>query len=439
MHVKEIEIGRSPLRREFARVTARIAIESKNKVLSYWFDISADLSSALSDSGKAWAVIMLPLACYFGERLVVHRPLDRVLHDNLLGLRRVWSAWYPELEPIPIEAHTIIGADRREVPTDPSKRTISCFSGGIDSLFTFFRHQDQVLGDGTAPIDDFLSIGGFNSSMDDFDQMHRELESFATRVGRRLIPVLTNIRYGDHAIDTPYSTGHWEERLAHGAFLAGIVHMLGGRYKELIIPASSPYGRLQPWGSHPMCDPLLSSSDLRVVHDGASFNRTVRTEIVARDDEALAILLVCERNDRRSGNCSRCQKCLRTMAMLDCLGAKDRAKTFDWSGYSMARLSHVWLRSWNEQLYFVDIAERAQRDGRHDLAAAARASLAFSRRKRAILDLIDSNPVSRTAWKGVRAARQAVRSLGATAISWAVAQMSNAHVFHAFDAIPSLA
>jgi hypothetical protein len=96
------------------------------------------------------------------------------------------------------------------------------------------------------------------------------------------------------------------------------------------------------------------------------------------------------------------------MAMLDLLGAKDRATTFDWSSYSMAQLGHVWLPSWNEQLYFVDIAQRAERDGRSDMAAAARASLVFSRRKRAILDLIHSNPVSRTAWKGVRAARLAL-------------------------------
>ena len=307
MHLEHVEVGLSPLRSDFVRVSARIAVASMHQVLSYWFDLPADLRPALSDSGNAWAVLMLPLACYFGETLVIKRPVDRVLHDNLLGLRNVWSAWYPNVKPVAIDAHTIVGADRREVPIDTSKRTISSFSGGVDSLFTFFRHQDRVLGDGTALIDDFLSVGGFNTPMDDFDWMRGELEPFATRAGRRFVPVLTNIRYGDHPIDTPYSIGHWQERLAHGAFLAGIVHMLGPRYKEFIIPASSPYGREHPWGSHPMCDALLSSSDLRIVHDGASFNRVVRTGIVARNDDALAILLVCARNGCRLGNCSSCQ------------------------------------------------------------------------------------------------------------------------------------
>jgi hypothetical protein len=408
MHLKDVEVGRSPLRTNFVRVTARIAVESKGQVLSYWFDVPDDLSPAISDTGNAWAVLMLPLACYFGETLVIDRPLDRVLRDNLLGLRSVWSSWYPELKSVAIEADTVVGVDRREVPIDPSKRTISRFSGGIDSLFTFFRHQDHVLGDGTGLIDDFLSIGGFNGPMDDFDQMRAELERFAALVGRRLVPVLTNIRYGDHAIETPYSIGRWLERLAHGAFLAGIVHMLGRSYNEFVIPATAAYERLHPWGSHPMCDPLLSASDLRIVHDGASFNRIERTNFVVRHDEALTILLVCERNDRRLGNCSRCQKCLRTMCTLDLLGFRDRSKTFDWSNYSMKQLSRVWLSSENEQSYFSHISEWADRLGRPELVAAARASLAFSRRKRTILDLIDSNPVSRAAWRAVRTVRHAL-------------------------------
>jgi hypothetical protein len=409
MRLKDLEIGRSPLRSDFMRVTARIELESKALVLSYWFDVPDDLSPALPESGNPWAVLMLPLACYFGETLVIDRPLDRVLHDNLLGLRSVWSAWYPEIKPVAIEAHTLVGVDRREAAIDRSKKSIGSFSGGVDSLFTFFRHKDRVLGDGTAVIDDLLCVGGFNTPMDDFDQMRSDLEPFATRFGRRLVPILTNIRYGGHAIETPYSIGHWEERLAHGAFLAGIVHLLG-RHKEFIIPATAVYDGLYPWGSHPMCDPLLSSSNLRVVHDGASFNRVERTEFITVQDGALSILQVCARNDRRQGNCSRCQKCLRTMSTLDLLGMRERSTTFDWSDYSMERLSRVWLPSENEQRYFMDIAQRAERDGRSDLAAATRASLVFSRRKRAILDLIHSNPVSRTAWNGVRAARQTLKS-----------------------------
>ena len=405
MRLKHIGMGQSPLRSDFTRVSADIAVESKGQVLSYWFDLPSDLSTAVSDTGNAWAVLMLPIACYYGETLVVDRPLDRVLRDNLIGLSRLWSNWYPELKPVAIEAHTLVGVDRREVVIDPSKKAISSFSGGIDSLFSFFRHKDQVLGDGTALVDDLLCVAGFNTSMDDVEKMRVELDPFAQRFGRRLVLVVTNARYGRNPIETPYSVGSWMERLAHAAFLAAIVHLLGRRYKEFIIPATATYRRMYPrWGSHPLSDPLLSSSDLRVIHDGASFTRVERTELVARHDDALALLHVCSK-ERWQGNCSRCPKCVRTMATLDLHGAKERARTFDWSNYSMERLSHLWLPKHNEQFYFADIAERADRKGRPDLAAALRAAVAYSRRKRAVLNLIDSNPLSRTAWQRVRTVR----------------------------------
>jgi hypothetical protein len=405
MHLKDMKIGQSPLRSDFARVSAEIAVESKGQTLSYWFDIPSDLRSAISDTGNAWAVLMLPIACYYGETIIVDRPLDRVLYDNLIGLSSLWSNWYAEIKPVAIEAHTIVGVDRREVAIDPLKKAICSFSGGIDSLFSFFRHKDQVLGDGTAVIDDLLTVAGFNTSMDDFERMRVELDSFATRFRRRLVPIVTNVRYGRNPIETPYSIALWMERLAHATFLAAIVHLLGRRYKEFIIPATATYRRLYPrWGSHPLSDPLLSSTDLRVVHDGASFTRVERTELAARHDDALALLHVCSK-ERWQGNCSRCPKCVRTMATLDLHGARERARTFDWSNYSMERLSHLWLPKVNEEFYFADIAERADREGRHDLSAALRAAIAHSRRKRAILNLINSNPISRTAWQGVRTVR----------------------------------
>lgn len=402
MRLKDVEIGCSPLRNDFTRITARIEVESRGAVLSYWFDIPADLRQSVSDSGNPWAVLMLPLACYFGEALVIDRPLDRVLHDNLLGLRSIWSSWYPEIRPIAIEAHALVGVDRRGVLADPAKRTISCFSGGVDSMFTFFRHNDRILGDGAATIDDLLAISGFNTPMDDFDRLREKLEPFAQRFNRRLVPILTNIRYGSHAVETPYSVGYWQERLAHGAFLAGIVHLLGRRYREFLIPASPSYYRLIPWGSHPMCDPLMSAADLRVVHDGASFNRIVRTEVIARHDEALAVLQVCARNGHGQGNCSHCCKCLRTMIILDLLGAKYRATTFDWSIYSTALLRRIWLAHRNEQHHFLDIAALADREKRTDLADAVRASVAFSRRRAVLKKAVNGNPILRTMWKVAR-------------------------------------
>jgi hypothetical protein len=151
-----------------------------------------------------------------------------------------------------------------------------------------------------------------------------------------------------------------------------------------------------------MCDRLLSAADLRVVHDGASFNRIVRTEAIARHDEALTVLQVCSRNGHGQGNCGHCSKCLRTMILLDLLGAKGRAATFDWSTYSTALLRRIWLPHQNEQFHFLDIAALADHERRAEVAAAVRESAAFSRRRAAIQKLVKGNSILRTAWKSAR-------------------------------------
>ncbi len=320
MRLIETQVGPSPYSNEFCRLEARIEVESRDKALHYWFDLPAAVQSGLSDGGNPWAVLMLPLACFFDEPLRIDRPLDRLLHDNLKGLQRIWSTWYPEIHFVDIEASAIITEDRRLARIDPSKKTISCFSGGIDSMFSYFRHKDQALGDGRSTIDDLMCVAGFNTSIDDFDDMRRQLGAIADKFGNLLVPIRTNLRYGDHAFDTPYSIGPWMEHLSHGAFLAALVHMMGERYKEFIIPGTNDYGYLKSWGSHPLTDPLLAASDLLISHDGASFTRTERTERVAQSAAALDVLYVCWQ-DRDVGNCSRCEKCLRTMATLDILGA----------------------------------------------------------------------------------------------------------------------
>lgn len=399
----------SPRDPRFMRVGAKIEVETTGALLDYWFDLPADLEDELADDENGWAVLMLPLACYFKEPLHLEGPVDRLLLDNLKGVQQIWCAWYKELAEVPIHAAKVRDADRIAIVAETEKRTISCFSGGIDSFFTLIRHDTEALGDGTTTIDDLLSVAGFNSQMDDFDQMWADLGPAAERFGRRLIPVLTNVRYGAQPTATCYSVEKYMVGYAHMAILAGIVHLLGKRYREFLIPASHHYANLMPYGSHPLTDHLLSSARLSVVHDGASFTRIERTEVIAQSDEALKVLHVCFQ-DFGEGNCSQCQKCVRTMAALDILGAKARALSFDWTNYGPETIAKIWLSNPSDRIHYVDIALAAERLGRPEIVAAAYAAVAASKRKYEILQTINAIPVVRPLWNASRGAR---RRLGA--------------------------
>lgn len=394
----------SPDHPGFFRVDLRIEVETRQAELAYWFDFPADLETDLGDTANGCAILMLPLACYFGEVLELDQPVDRVLLDNLRGIQQVWAAWYPELEVAPIRAPTVESTRTARTPGDAT-RTLSSFSGGIDSFFTLLRHDKAPEGDGHFVINDLLCVAGFNTPIDDLDPMRAALEPIAHVFERRLIPVATNVRYGAQSIETPYSIDRLMIGFAHACVLAAIPHLLDRRYREYIIPASHHFANLMPYGSHPLTDPLLSSSGLAVVHDGASFTRIERTERVAQSDAALTVLHVCWQN-YETGNCSRCQKCVRTMAALDLMGARARATSFDWSNYSLDSVSHMWCNNPSDTVHYVDIAEAAINRGRIDLAEAAWASVRFSRRKQAILRFINSTLISRKAWQTVRRMRQ---------------------------------
>lgn len=347
---------------------------------------------------NALALLMLPIAFSYGEDARLVEPVDQLLLENLKGVQQIWHGWYPVFEPV-----RILAPAAAPQPSRPSKRTLTSFSGGIDGFFSLLRHRDTVT--------DLVSIAGFNTPMDDLANMRADLGPIARKFNTRHVPIVTNIRYGNHP-PTPYSIEELMVGLAHGCFLAAIAHLMEAHFDTYIIPATHSFSHLSPFGSHPLTDPLYSSSALRIVHDGAAFDRVERTRVVAGSNDALSVLHVCWQ-DFRTGNCSKCEKCLRTMATLDLLGARDRASTFDWSEYPLERLARAWLPNESQRHFFTEIASQARAEGRLDLSRAVEAAASASRRKarfrqaisatwRTLLRAIKSNRITGGVWNGLR-------------------------------------
>ena len=411
MHLIDVRVTESGVYPDFRRVEARIALQSTGRVFSFGFDFPADLEPDLTDNGNAWVLLMLPLASYYGEDIQIDRPVDGLFLENLLGVQRLWKSWYPELHVVDIKPAAILP----RAASDRPGKVIACFSGGVDSLFTFNRHRDRLLGNGHGLIDELLCIGGLMTSMADIGTLRQDFERVAGETGHRLIPIVMDFRYGAKDGPNPYTVGfgEWWEKLTHGVAIATPVHLFDKRYKELLIPASIDISTIAPWGSHPLSDPLLSSSGLSIVHDGIIFSRFERTAAIAKIEDALQILHVCGQ-DRRLGNCSRCEKCLRTMTSLDLLGARARAKTFDWSDFSLRTISRIWLgenayRAESKAIEWDIIQREASALGRQDVVEAIASMLRYSRAKRRTLWIVKSNPLSATAWAVIRSLRDALR------------------------------
>jgi hypothetical protein len=374
--------------------------------LDFWVDLPADLAPATLPVSAA-LLVMFPLACHFREDVDLEDPVDAVLLENLQGVQRIWRSWYAGLGPVRINAPAATSH-----AVSAGTQTVASFSGGVDSFFTLLRRHHEIT--------HLMSIAGFNTPMDDFGSMREHLAPIAARFAKQHVPVLTNIRYGGQG-PTPYSIADLMIGYAHGCLLAAITHMMEEHFATYIIPASHQYAHLMPYGSHPLTDPLFSSAKLRVVHDGAAFDRVERTAAVTHSSHALSVLHVCWQDFRR-GNCSECQKCLRTMATLDLLGARERAVSFDWSAYSLERLGSTWLPADSDRAFFGEIADAARARGRMDLVKAIETAIARSRRRARQLEalgvarkafdrVIKSNALTRRFWTATRPIRAGLRNV----------------------------
>lgn len=367
--IEEVTISQSPRRSQWARLNARVSYGVGGPgPEDLWFEVPAEAGDALLPRGDAFVVAMAPLAALLHQHIEVRAPLDAHLRDQVQEVTRVWRAWYPDLREVKVTA------SGPATPRPEGTRVASFFSGGVDSFFTVLRHMADQGTPATCNIDDLILVHGFDIPLANeaaFLTVETSLVQAAQHLGKRLVVVATNLR------DTQFASTDWS-RLSHGAALAAVAHAVGAGYHTVLIGSSAGYRDLRFWGSHPLTDPMLTSAQTRVLHDGPAFMRVEKTEYVARSPVALAHLRVCWRSDD-GRNCGRCNTCYRTMLALECLGVLDRCATFDRASLDMDAARRIFCEHDYDVRQFGYVVELAMRCHRPDIATAVQASLRGSR------------------------------------------------------------
>ena len=199
------------------------------------------------------------------------------------------------MKPIEIQvAETRPGAESNE-------GTGAFFSLGVDSFDTMSRRSELT---------HLVMVKGFDISRlhnEMWDRIFDNARRVAGRTGLQLAEVTSNVRdLGRYQI--------WS--FLHGPALAAAAHVLTGHIGTVFVSSSFPYDRLEPWGTHPLTDPLWSSESLEVVHFGADRSRIQKLSQLADDESVLESLRVCLAGESRDYNCGECSKCLMAMAIL---------------------------------------------------------------------------------------------------------------------------
>ena len=221
-----------------------------------------------------------------------------------------------------------------------NSRSMMLFSGGLDSLTTYVRHQTEN------PI--LVSIHGQDIPSNDFESWNTladALKAFSDKTESKLLTIRSNFRSMLHELllnvcydrHIPHS---WYGGVGHGLILLSLCAPIAFKEKvgKLYIASSRDREHPLPWGSHPDIDNNVEWAGTKVVHDGYELTRQDKIGVLADYIKAEGPLYIrtCFQLDR-GDNCSRCEKCCRTILGLEMAGIDPNecgyvvdADTFAW-------------------------------------------------------------------------------------------------------------
>jgi len=288
-----------------------------------WYRVPACYTSGLTTQSDPFLVASLLAGMYYGENIQVRGTISPRLAYHLDEYQFLLNFRKPDVvHPVSIQYEHL--ASMEGTPTAVG----TTFSGGVDSLFTVWSHLPQNQSDPNFQVTHGIFVRGFDilhREIDNYRQLFNQYTKQANKIGVELIELDTNI----------FSVTH--QRVNSSYFFGPLVISTGlalsGLFQRFYIPSSWDYYNLQhiSHASDPLIDGFLSTDTLDLIHHGSSFRRIEKVEKIADWELAQKLLWVClnAKFEETTWNCSRCEKCVRTMIPLYALGVLDKYNTFE--------------------------------------------------------------------------------------------------------------
>jgi hypothetical protein len=258
------------------------------------------------------AANLIPLAWAFDAELILPL-LDTDFYRCLPDVKRGLANMFSELD----FAGQIHVDELVETPREPvADASVALFSGGVDSLHTALRHSEEQL--------TLASIWGLDvrtASTAAWNRSRQRIVNFATRNQMGTSFIKTNAR---ETVNERLVSLHFKDRIAHwwlvsiGMALLGITAPLTWltRAARVYLPAGATNCYPWPIGYHPTIDNHVRWARTTCASDGYEADRVEKLRLVSMRSPG-EDMLVCRLGGDVSGqNCSRCEKCIRTMVGL---------------------------------------------------------------------------------------------------------------------------
>lgn len=217
----------------------------------------------ISDVPKSITIIpaisgLIMLAWHIGADIYV-KEIDEEYFQSLESIKQIMKNWYPKLPFSEIYADTIV---KNDVPSSGEIGIL--FSGGIDSMTTYIRHNEHN-----------INLIHCNIREKHFSTNKRHLVDFAYHENVIINFINTNIMDVIH------------ERLLTAEFGFGIIFTslcapltAKKQINTLMIASSLTEDFKYPWGSQPDTDNKIHWSGCRVIHDGFELTRQNKIKLI---------------------------------------------------------------------------------------------------------------------------------------------------------------
>jgi len=360
-----------------------VDFECKGKIKKF-FNITKFIAEYdASIEGVPEAVLIIPFLstiapiAWANQADVFVESVDATFLSSLDSVKETLQKFYPK-----IKFSGKIQAKRIESPHVKTRtRRMALFSGGLDSLTTFIRHEDEN------PI--LVSIQDVNFTSRNWSKRESEWMniSFATlekmfnslksekrviRSNWMFVPDLFML-----GIFAEELSGDWYTRVMHGLAFIGLCAPLTyiEKVDKLYIASSYTADAKIPWGSHPDIDNNIEWTGTKVQHDGYELSRQNKmflfSDYIRRKKLNLQFSSCTDILSRKlfspgvGKNCNHCEKCSRTILGLELAGLDPNEHGFSIDEQTFPRIKRnlegrVWQFGDDEVYMWTDLQKHAR-------------------------------------------------------------------------------
>lgn len=273
---------------------------------------SCRITFDISDGRELNPSCLLPLfllpAMSAHADIEIEGPVSPVLLRRANTIQDLYESWLPAVRRVGIQAQS--------APPPGQAGMSLLFTAGLDSMASLIRLKDQVT--------ELVTVHGFDVRIGQpFENHINQLQEACAYFHKPLVVVRTDLREVTDGWFKSRGLPPWG--FYHGGPLAAV--LIAMARQKGVIASSYSYSQLHPWGSHPVLDPLWSTENTEIIHEGAEQTRLQKLRVVGEYPGLLQYLRVCWEGQHHS-NCGRCEKCLRTMTALEGLGLLRGCSTF---------------------------------------------------------------------------------------------------------------